>query len=168
MSPNVLRLLKYFVHFRHCGWLHYTARDANAIRRLADLELIERDNENKRARLVPSFNQQQTTTDALLTSMTSCQEWEDDISSLLRYCQNVTSNDERVINQTWTEKEAFRYILADKIKDYTETLIDDLSCDTTEQIAVYTLVRSAFCDLDFHQIAQWYINRSEEEDKQNA
>ena len=75
---------------------------------------------------------------------------------------------EEVAAGTWTVDEAKRFLLSDAIKGWVETLIDDVvALDAPRRFLdsgaatciAKTLVRCAFEDIDFHEVADHYLGK---------
>lgn len=106
----------------------------------------------------------ETTTDALLIVIDNDKPSYDACMESAMEAIAEAANFEQVKSGIWTEKEAARFFAADWIKNYIETLIDDVSAIKPESkwcIAV-TLIRCAFEDLDFDAMACHYIDKVKE------
>lgn len=78
---------------------------------------------------------------------------------------------DQVSDGIWTVEQAERFLLADSLKEYVETLIDDVQAladgkrTETGTCVAMTLVRCAFEDIDFREVADHYLTKLAENGK---
>lgn len=102
---------------------------------------------------------EQTTTDMLLICGDSWEEWHDVMRALATESIASAPTCEEVTEGTWSVLEAERFHAADAMKEWHEIWFDDLNVDGVRGAMISTLVQSAMSDVDWHQVADYYITR---------
>jgi hypothetical protein len=105
-----------------------------------------------------------STTDMLLMTLDNDAVAYHNCFGMAEDAQHNAPDSEEVIAKTWTVEEAVRFQTADSIKEYVENLIDDVQVwgDTPKSLVVATLVRCAFDEVDWHEVADHYLAKLKE------
>lgn len=85
--------------------------------------------------------------------------------SMIYFAQeNVSAKHSEELDGTWTHDEAAKFHTADDIKGYVEDHIDGAGTkdDDPTGLIIATLVRCAFEDVDWHEVADHYIGKVKE------
>jgi hypothetical protein len=87
----------------------------------------------------------------------------DGAKELARQCIAVAPLHESVQEGIWTIEEARKFLLADHLKDWIEDQIDDLPYETFREGIVTTFARRAFEQVDWHDLAAYYLDSLKED-----
>lgn len=101
-------------------------------------------------------------TDYIQQAIDSCSEWH----KISRECAQwsiATSEDcQEVKDGIWNVKEAKVFRLADMLKERIELAVDDLPNVTWEQALVVQMVANSLGQINYNDMARFYLNRESE------
>lgn len=107
----------------------------------------------------------QQPTEYFLTILDTWKEWSQETAGdMARHHRNTAPDCEQVREGLWTAKEAERYYLADALKQTVDYVLDSLPCTTWQECTVQTLARAAFSDIEWEEIATFYLDRMTQSD----